>query len=209
MFNLLTNRTRQFFIITLLAMLTSACGFHLRGDYLLPEQVSELSLTSFDDFSEITRNVRQELRMNGISVVAPSSSIPNLHLVSESDSNRTLSIYQNSRAAEYEITYTVRYRILVPGFDNKQFSTSVNRSYLDNPLAALAKSVEKDMMLKEMRQQAAQQILRQMARLKAETVVQREQNDDYAQSPTQTSDASDGSIEVELSATPTTTNNEQ
>ncbi|MGV2841391.1 luciferase, partial [Vibrio cyclitrophicus] len=39
--------------------------------------------------------------------------------------------------------------------------------YLDNPLTALAKSVERDMIEDEMRKLATSQILRQMARLKA------------------------------------------
>ncbi|GLR75491.1 hypothetical protein BTO22_03150 [Aliivibrio sifiae] len=155
-------------IVLTLSLMISACGFHLRGNYLLPEELHEISLTSFDQYSDLTRNVQKQLRMNGISQVAPTTVTPSLNLISESISERTLSLYQNSRAAELELTYTVSYSVLIPEHDIKAYTTTVNRNYLDNPLTALAKSVERDMIEDEMRTQAAEQILRQMARLKAD-----------------------------------------
>lgn len=156
-------------IVLTLSLMMSACGFHLRGDYLLPEEVHEISLSSFDQYSALTRDVQKQLRMNGIRQVAPTTITPSLHLISEGLGERTLSLYQNSRAAEKELTYNVRYSVLIPGHDLKTYTTTVNRNYLDNPLTALAKSVERDMIESEMRVQAAQQILRQMARLKADS----------------------------------------
>lgn len=149
-------------------MLLSACGFHLRGDYLLPDDVNQLSLTSYDEYSTLTKDLRKQLTRNGIEIVPPSSQVPNLHLIKESDGDTTVSIYQNSRAAEKQLNYSVQYRITIPGESSQTFSTSVTRSYLDNPQASLAKSIEEDLLLDEMRQQASQQILRQMARLKAD-----------------------------------------
>ncbi|KAB2825449.1 hypothetical protein F8B77_04585 [Aliivibrio finisterrensis] len=155
-------------IVLTLSLMVSACGFHLRGNYLLPEELHEVSLTSFDQYSDLTRNVQKQLRMNGIRQVAPTTVTPSLNLISESLGERTLSLYQNSRAAEKALTYTVTYSVLIPEHDIKTYTTSVNRNYLDNPLTALAKSVERDMIEDEMRTQAAEQILRQMARLKAD-----------------------------------------
>ncbi|OEF26273.1 LPS assembly lipoprotein LptE [Vibrio rumoiensis] len=171
MARLFSNTHIRIFIIASLAMMTTACGFHLRGNYLLPDDVSNVSVTSFDSYNQLTREVKKQLRLNGIDVVSPGADISNLHLISEADSTRTLSLYQNARAAEYELAYKVNYRVLVPGYDSKTFQVNVTRSYLDNPLAALAKSVEKDLILDEMREQAAEQIIRQMARLKAQLVV--------------------------------------
>lgn len=155
-------------IVLTLSLMVSACGFHLRGSYLLPEELHEISLTSFDQYSDLTRNVQKQLRMNGIRQVAPTTVTPSLNLISESLGERTLSLYQNSRAAEKELTYSVNYSVLILEHDIKTYTTTVNRNYLDNPLTALAKSVERDMIEDEMRTQAAEQILRQMARLKAD-----------------------------------------
>ncbi|MGV3001415.1 LPS-assembly lipoprotein LptE [Vibrio sp. E150_018] len=179
----------RFLAIIGLAMMTSACGFHFRGSYLLPEEVSTISVTSFDSYSQITRDVKNQLRLNGVDVVSPGANITNLHLVSEtanddSDNGRTLSLYQNSRAAEYELSYRVSYQVSVPGYDKKTFNVNITRSYLDNPLAALAKSVERDLIVEEMREQAAEQILRQMARLKAQLVVTPAESDERQDFPT-------------------------
>ena len=158
-------------LIAVVVMTTASCGFHMRGTYLLPDDVNEMSLTSYDQYSRFTREVQKQLRMNGLVEVPPSSNTPNLHLISEGVAERTLSLYQNSRAAEKELTFSANFRVVIPNKESRVFTTTVTRSYLDNPKTALAKSVERDMIEDEMREQASRQILRQMARLKASGVV--------------------------------------
>lgn len=162
----LKSTIRTLFVAAL-ALATASCGFHLRGNYMLPDDIAKLSLTSFDRFGQLHRQVESQFKMHGIESVPPSATIPNLHLISESTGERTLSLYQNSRAAEYELTYSVRYSIVVPEKGTQTYTTKVNRIFLDNPLTALAKSVERDMIEDEMRQQASRQIMRQLARLTA------------------------------------------
>ncbi|PMM60686.1 LPS assembly lipoprotein LptE [Vibrio splendidus] len=154
-------------IVILTVSLLSACGFHLRGDYSVPEELNKISVTSYDQYSTFTRMMKGQLRMNDVEIVPPAENTPNLHIISESVGERTLSLYQNTRAAEIELTFNASYRVTIPELGDKTFSTSVTRSYLDNPLTALAKSVERDMIEDEMRKLASSQILRQMARLKA------------------------------------------
>ncbi|UXI01912.1 LPS assembly lipoprotein LptE [Photobacterium sp. TY1-4] len=161
------THTIRFLLVSLLALATASCGFHLRGNYMLPDDIAKLSLTSFDEYGQLKRQVESQFEMHGIEAVPPSETVPNLHLISESVGERTLSLYQNSRAAEYELTYTVNYSIVVPEKGSQTYTTRVNRTFLDNPLTALAKSVERDMIEDEMRQQAARQIMRQLARLTA------------------------------------------
>ncbi|WP_135382073.1 LPS assembly lipoprotein LptE [Vibrio tasmaniensis] len=154
-------------IVVLTVSLLSACGFHLRGDYSIPEELNKISVTSYDQYSTFTRMMKGQLRMSDVAIVPPAENTPNLHIISESVGERTLSLYQNTRAAEKELTFNASYRVTIPELGDKTFSTSVTRSYLDNPLTALAKSVERDMIEDEMRKLATSQILRQMARLKA------------------------------------------
>ncbi|MGB5805365.1 MAG: LPS assembly lipoprotein LptE [Vibrio anguillarum] len=155
-------------LIVIMSSLLSACGFHLRGDYSVPEELNRVSVTSYDQYSTFTRMVKNQLRMSDIEIVSPSETVPNIYLIGESVGERTLSLYQNTRAAELELTFNASYSVTLPELGMKTFSTSVTRSYLDNPLTALAKSVERDMIEDEMRKLAATQILRQMARLKAD-----------------------------------------
>ncbi|MCW8345367.1 LPS assembly lipoprotein LptE [Vibrio sp. ZSDZ65] len=165
---LLKHNLLKLFSVFLLTSLLSACGFHLRGEYTVPDDIKEISVTSFSPYGEITRLVKEQLRLNKIKLVEPSATITNIHILGESIGDRTLSLYQNTRAAEKEITYSVNYRITIPNIGSKDFSASMTRSYLDNPLSALAKSEEKSLIEKEMRQTSVQQMMRQMARLKSE-----------------------------------------
>ncbi|MGR5237422.1 LPS-assembly lipoprotein LptE [Vibrio alfacsensis] len=155
-------------VVLVLAGLLSACGFHLRGEYSVPEELHTMSFTSYDEYSSLTRYVRAQLELNKVDLVQPSSNIPNLHLIEATMDERTLSLYQNSRAAEKELTYVVKYRVTIPDLGTKNFTTTVNRNYLDNPLTALAKSVEREVIEDEMRQQAASQMMRQLGRVRAE-----------------------------------------
>lgn len=170
MTRLFSNTHFRIFMIAALAMMTTACGFHFRGNYLLPDEVDTLSVTSFDDYAMITREVKKQLARNGVNVVSPGVNVPNLHIINDSDGDRTLSLYQNARAAEYELFYNTSYKVTVPGYNTKKYSIHITRSYLDNPMAALAKSVERDVILEEMKVQASQQMLRQMATLKTQLI---------------------------------------
>lgn len=82
-------------ILVLSAML-SACGFHLRGEYSVPEELSTLSFTSYDDYSPLTRSVKAQLILNKVNLVAPAETVPNLYLIGENISERTLSLYQTA-----------------------------------------------------------------------------------------------------------------
>ncbi|WP_440879231.1 LPS-assembly lipoprotein LptE [Vibrio natriegens] len=155
-------------VVLVLAGLLSACGFHLRGEYSVPEELHTMSFTSYDEYNQLTRYVKSQLTLNKVELVQPSSNVPNLHLIETSLEERTLSLYQNSRAAEKELTYVVQYRVTIPGYGTKNYTTTVNRNYLDNPLTALAKSVERDVIKDEMHLQAAKQMMRQLGRVRAE-----------------------------------------
>ncbi|MGL4827031.1 MAG: LPS assembly lipoprotein LptE [Vibrionaceae bacterium] len=149
------------------ALLIGGCGFNLRGSYNLPDEIKTLSITSFDEFGPLRREMKKQLQLHDIKVVAPAKESANLHFRSESYGESTLSLYQNSRAAQKQILYTARYSVSVPQKGSYEFSTSVSRTYLDNPLTALAKSVEEEVLAKEMRIEATKQIMRQLARLTA------------------------------------------
>ncbi|MGC9401601.1 LPS assembly lipoprotein LptE [Vibrio genomosp. F10] len=164
----LTSNSFKLACVVFSASLISACGFHLRGDYSVPEELSTISVTSYDEYSTFTRVVKNQFRLNDVEIVLPNEEIPNMHLLGEGVGERTLSLYQNTRAAEIELTFRASYRVTIPELGAKTFSTSVTRSYLDNPLTALAKSVERDMIEDEMRKLASTQIIRQMGRLRAD-----------------------------------------
>ena len=152
------------FSFSLLAVIISGCGFQLRGNYLLAPELQTIEFSSVDKFGELTRLVKQHLTINDVNLVSRSQKpVPQMRILQDNLDRRTLSLFPNGQVAEYELIYTVRYQILIPGQDIQNFSFELNRDYQDDPDIALAKSRELSLMLREMRQEAANKILRDMA----------------------------------------------
>jgi LPS-assembly lipoprotein len=166
----LTTKYRAYSAVAVFAFLTlfiSSCGFHLRGDYLLSPQLQTLQLTSGDKFGELTRQVKQHLSLNKIKLVPNAvKNVPQLRLLKDSLNRRTLSVFPNGQVAEYELIYTVRYQLILSEEDVRSFEFELNRDYQDDPNVALAKSRELDLMVSEMRNEAANRILRDLATIK-------------------------------------------
>jgi len=163
---------KQVFSAILLSSVLSACGFHLRGDYLLSDELQTLYVSSSDVHGELTRLVKQHLSRNQVKVLKrKSAQTPELRILSDKLDRRTLSVFQNGQVAEYELIYAVHYQLRfssAKGELNEEiqdFRFELNRDYQDDPNFALAKSRELSLLLSEMRQSAADKILRDMARI--------------------------------------------
>jgi LPS-assembly lipoprotein len=164
-------RSRLFLIIISVHLL-SACGFHLRGDYLLNDELQTLYVSSSDVHGELTRLVKQHLTHNQVKVLKyRNAQSPELRIVSDKLDRRTLSVFQNGQVAEYELIYAVHYQLRFatkdgePSEEPQNFRFELNRDYQDDPNLALAKSRELSLLLSEMRKSAADKILRDMARI--------------------------------------------
>jgi LPS-assembly lipoprotein len=143
------------------------CGFKLRGDYLLSEQLKTMYISSTDIHGELTRLVKQHLTINDVTIVKHSAAnVPELRILNDSLDRRTLSLFENGQVAEYELTYTTRYEVLFADQEPQSFQFEIHRNYQDNPDRALAKSRELTLLRKEMRVEAANQILRNLASIK-------------------------------------------
>jgi LPS-assembly lipoprotein len=151
-------------VIAFLTLFLSSCGFHLRGDYLMSPQLKTLHISSSDKFGELTRLVKQHLSLNNINL-APHlvKDVAQLRLLKDSLNRRTLSVFPNGQVAEYELIYTVRYQLAISATDIRSFEFELNRDYQDDPNIALAKSRELELMLSEMRKEAANKILRDLS----------------------------------------------
>ncbi|WP_245942587.1 LPS assembly lipoprotein LptE [Candidatus Colwellia aromaticivorans] len=163
--SLVMTYKRLITVFTLVSLL-SACGFHLRGDYLLNDELQTLYVSSSDIHGELTRLVKQHLSHNQVKVLKhKNTQVPELRIMSDTLDRRTLSVFENGQVAEYELIYAVHYQLRFANEEPKSFHFELNRDYQDDPSLALAKSRELSLLLSEMRTSAADKILRDMARV--------------------------------------------
>ena len=155
-------------IMTLVLLTTAGCGFKLQRSYSIPAELAELHLSSSDEYSELTRLVRDRLRINRISLVDAAEKTPTLRLINDSLERATLSLYPTGNVAEYELIYLVHYSVTLPGQEPQYFDTEIRRDYQDDPRTALAKIREMELLVKEMRVQAADYIIQTLASIGAE-----------------------------------------
>jgi len=154
-------------LFTVLLSTITSCGFKLRGDYLIAPQLQTLYVSSVDKHGELTRLVKKHLKVNHINITTKlTDKTPELRILKDKLDRRTLSVFKNGQVAEYEIIYTVNYQLRLPNTNVQHFSFDLNRDYQDDPDNALAKSRELSLMLREMRIEAADKILRDLASVK-------------------------------------------
>jgi LPS-assembly lipoprotein len=155
---------KTLFTALLTTSLLTACGFQLRGNYLLDDDLQTLYLTSNDVHGELARLVKLNLTRNQVKVIKQSKEdVPELRILTDKLDRRTLSVFSNGQVAEYELIYSVQYHVRFTGEDAEVFSFEMYRDYQDDPNLALAKSRELTLLLSEMRTAAADKILRDLA----------------------------------------------
>ncbi|GAA0325496.1 LPS assembly lipoprotein LptE [Morganella psychrotolerans] len=155
-------------IMTLLlgfaVLVTAGCGFQLRGTTQIPAELQKLQISTGDPYGAQTRAIRQQLRLNNVQIIeSGDASIPVLKIISSSEgSEETVSVFQDGKAAEKELVYFLNAQVIMPNGSVYPLSVRVERSFFDNPLEALAKDAEKDMVRDEMREQAAARLIRKL-----------------------------------------------
>ncbi|GGW53722.1 LPS-assembly lipoprotein LptE [Alishewanella tabrizica] len=151
-------------LLCLAASLLVGCGFHLRGS--LPLSQYPAIYVQSEAHSELAALLNQRFQQNNVARLADfDANKPALYLIRDTLERRTLSLFANGQVAEYELIYKVEYRIQLAGQEPQLYQFELYRDYQDDPNKALAKAQELELLLSELRQQAANRIIRQLARL--------------------------------------------
>ncbi|WP_411358761.1 LPS-assembly lipoprotein LptE [Pseudidiomarina salilacus] len=158
----------KFALLLTSIVVLSSCGFRLQGSYQLPEQLQQMQLQA-PQFSEFAEQAKDRFAQAGIELVEQSG-VYQVEIVDDTLTRRTLSLSASGQVAEYELIYQVNYLLRDPQGRSIALAVEVFRDYQDDPNFALAKTREREILVAEMREQAAQQLLRQViARVSAST----------------------------------------
>lgn len=152
-------------IILLISLTISSCGFQLRDNYQLPKSLQQfyLDAPAFSEFAEI---VTRRFELAGAELLDSPNQQPQplvIQILEDGLDRRALSLSASGQVAEYELIYSVSYVLhQANGQSSEPRTVEVFRDYQDDPNFALAKTREREVLVREMREDAARALLRQV-----------------------------------------------
>lgn len=155
-------------LFALFAVFLTACGWQFKNNELFPEELRTLSFESADQYSEMSRILRQQMLLSDIQLVEKNPAVANLRLNSSQSSSHVASVFKQAREAEKVLSLTVKASVSVPNKGDYPLEVSVHRTFFDDSRAALAKSEEQESIMRQMYEQASRQLLIKVAGLHTE-----------------------------------------
>ncbi|MDP1774887.1 MAG: LPS assembly lipoprotein LptE [Methylobacter sp.] len=146
--------------VLVMALLLSACGYHLRGYFQFPENMKNVyveggSVPLLDQFRQVVKSSTAKLAdsRKGAGIV--------IKIFNEDFNRRVLSLSSQGKSNEFELTYRLDYE-----FANandvllmEQQTVEIRREYYNDQQFVIAKENEESVIRNEMYLQAVQTIL--------------------------------------------------
>lgn len=153
-------------VAALLTVTLSACGFQLRGSYHVPAFLDAVSLKLPAGSQALASELRLALERKNITAAGGATE---LEITSEKLNRQASSVDSRARAAEYILVYTVDFRINSSDGEvtGPVESLILRRAYQYSTANVVGKNTEEETLMRELRADAAQQIVRQLAALES------------------------------------------
>lgn len=162
-----TARMKRFLPILLLAMLLSACGFHLRGAMTLPVDIGPIEIVSRDPYSPLATSLAAALERQGAFtevVSRPSNQLATLVLSTERWRSTPISVDLRGRSQEQTLAHAVIFslrnaegELLVP-----DQAIELTRDYVSSPTESIGTTSEREILTEELRREMVVAILRRI-----------------------------------------------
>ena len=147
--------------------LLAGCGFHLEGHVPLPQPIRTPYIEAVDQQSDFVQSLRRQMLISGAHTAdSPDRASAVVDILDDAVTRRVLSVSAQNRPTEYQVTYTVRFRVTAAGREllaPQQVSTV--RSYSFDESLLLAKEHEEAILQQAMGQDLADIVMRQLSRV--------------------------------------------
>lgn len=145
----------------------AACGFHLRGDVIMPFKT--MFIEAVNPSSPMVLELRRNLEASHVHVLdEPKQAEVILNISSERPEKQILTLDGSGRVSEYQL----RYRVSLRAYDNKQrewlpaAELMLSRDFSYDDTQILAKQSEEATLYQNMRSDMVQQIMRRLSHAK-------------------------------------------
>lgn len=156
----------KYIVLSALILMTSACGWQLKGTTDLPSQVRIMTLESHAN-NRFTERLKQQLLFNG--VVFPTDASANVRLIIEpiEIKKMTLSVSSLGQAAEFELNATLITR-LIQLEENTMTQWSINgRRVFNNDVdSVIAAQSEEKVQRQELENDLIRQLMNRLEKVK-------------------------------------------
>lgn len=149
-----------------LALVLSACGFHLRDALVLPGDLGPVRVASTDRYSPLADSLTHSIERAGARIAARDDATATvIDLLSERWGDTPISVDQFGRAQEYSLRYAVVFEVRradgtkpVP-----RQAVELSRDYVSSPVNSIGAEGERELLAKELRREMAASIIRRLA----------------------------------------------
>ena len=145
----------------------AGCGFHLRGVTRLPPAFASTYLAAEDRYTEFHRAMLEGLRAAGSRVVgAGEEAGATVEVLGDDSGQHVLSVSATNTPTEYEVYYTVRYRVRIGEREVlAPLTLTQTHDYSFDETAILAKEQEQEIIRRALARDIAALVLRRLAAL--------------------------------------------
>ena len=148
-----------------LALVLSACGFHLRDALVLPSDIGPVRVASVDRYSPLADSLTHSIQRAGAQIAGmddPNATV--VDLLSERWGDTPISVDQFGRAQEFSLRYAVVFEVRKADGTKPlpRQAVELQRDYISNPVNAIGTEGERELLVKELRREMAASIIRRL-----------------------------------------------
>lgn len=150
-----------------LAVVVSACGFHLQGRQTLPQPLQLVYIDAIDAQSEFAQALGTALRASGAQLLpSASAGAATVHISRDRNAERVLSVSTRNIPTDYELSYEITLDVRAAGRElMAPEDLSLSRIYSFDERQLLAKDREREELLLAMARELAGVAMRRLSAL--------------------------------------------